>query len=391
MAQSPPDRVKLTPEWGDLTGWLENPARSELELRDLCRRLNLAATGSMTTLRGRLRTHIGIKAERAAPVPSNAVPESWTPAMASQTLIEKPMKATSLPAIAVDREVLKVVTPAYALPLAGLGLAALGVGAAAPIWPFLFAPAIALHALIVANVASRRAAPDEDAGFETAPDVAQLQKDLLAGLTSIKSTEGLKALQDLVYEYAQLQPIMARRRVTDSIAVGQVPALADETYKQGMSVLQDALDLMQASSPEDRQRLEAENADLQKEIAALGAHDTQTARVKIRQERLASNKELLDLIDKQQARIDELLYQCDRCGASLHRTRMELAALRADSSEDGVSAVVDTLRLTISHAKSVQDEMKRLTSPDPGPDRFATPEKTSDAPPGAKPNDNPPE
>ncbi len=133
-----------------------------------------------------------------------------------------------------------------------------------------FAPAIGLHALLTANVLSRRSASSDDViDLEALPDVAQLQGQLLAGFTRIKSTDGLKALQDLVYEYAQLQPIMARRRLTDSIVMGQVPGLASETYRQGLSVLQDALDLMEASGPQDKERLESENNDLQKEIASL--------------------------------------------------------------------------------------------------------------------------
>ena len=42
---------------------------------------------------------------------------------------------------------------------------------------------------------------------------------------------------------------------------------------------------------------------------------------------------LLQIMLKQQERVDELLFQADRCGASLQRTRMELAGMRADGSE----------------------------------------------------------
>ncbi len=361
--------MKLRPDWSDLDAWLDETSRDDPELRDLCRTLDLPATGSIGALKDRLHRYIDGKRDKSGLVPQQAVPESWAPPLSTLPVNQPKNERPGWPAIAFDPEVLKFVAPAYALPLAGLGLAALGIGALASVWPFLFAPAIGLHALMTANVLSRRSASDDDViDLEALPDLPQLQNGLLAGFTRIKSTDGLKALQDLVYEYAQLQPIMARRRLTDSIVMGQVPGLASETYRQGLSVLQDALDLMEASGPQDKERLESENNDLQKEIASLGTDGAQAARVKIRRERIASNQELLALIAKQQERTDELLYQSDRCGASLHRTRMELAALRADSSEDGVSAVVDTMRLTISHARSVQDEMKRLTSKgsDPG-------------------------
>ena len=75
---------------------------------------------------------------------------------------------------------------------------------------------------------------------------------------------------------------------------------------------------------------------------------------------MASHRERLEMIDQQQFRVDELLYQCDRCEASLSRTRIELASLQAGSSDSSVSAVTETLRRTITQAKEVQEEMRRL-------------------------------
>jgi hypothetical protein len=214
--------------------------------------------------------------------------------------------------------------------------------------------------LLAFSEASRRQREGPRYELDAPPDLAERQRAVEEGFAQLKSIEGQKAAADLVYEYSQLQPILTRRRLTDSLAVGQIPALADETYKQGLSVLQDALDLMEATSAKDKDRLDDENRQLVKEMASLSDDPAQAGRVRVRQERLASNKELLQIMNQQQGRIDELLYQSDRCGASLHRTRMELAAMRAEGSEEGVSAVVDTLRLTISHAKGVQDEMRRM-------------------------------
>jgi hypothetical protein len=129
-------------------------------------------------------------------------------------------------------------------------------------------------------------------------------------------------------------------------------------------VLQDALDLNRAVTATDRRRQEEEIADFESRLAAARRSDAPAGRLRLIEERLASARDDLEFMNKQSLRVDELLYQADRCGASLHRTRMELAALRADSSEDGVNAVIDTLRLTIRHAKGVQEEMKRLSSQD---------------------------
>ena len=125
-------------------------------------------------------------------------------------------------------------------------------------------------------------------------------------------------------------------------------------------MLEDALELSRAICSPDVERLETEVAHLQVEIEALCGDGSQAARLNIREETLASNVELLDIIRMQQLRVDELLHQSDRCQASLHRTRIELAILRADSSGASVNAVTETLGKTIAQAREVQQEMKRL-------------------------------
>ena len=75
---------------------------------------------------------------------------------------------------------------------------------------------------------------------------------------------------------------------------------------------------------------------------------------------MATHRELLEMIVRQTVRLEELLHQSQRCQTSLQRTRIELATLRADRSAANVDSVTDSLRKTISQARGVQDEMKRL-------------------------------
>ena len=64
-------------------------------------------------------------------------------------------------------------------------------------------------------------------------ELTQLRDTLEGNFSSINSAQGLKALQELAYEYEQLQPVLDRRRETDPLAVSHIPALAEETYRQG--------------------------------------------------------------------------------------------------------------------------------------------------------------
>ena len=100
--------------------------------------------------------------------------------------------------------------------------------------------------------------------------------------------------------------------------------------------------------------------DIEKELDTLRGDESQAERLKMREETVASHRERLGLVQQQQLRVDQLLHQCENCEASLHRTRLDVAGLQADSSSSSVSALTDTLRATINQAKEVQEELKRL-------------------------------
>ncbi len=191
-------------------------------------------------------------------------------------------------------------------------------------------------------------------------EVEQLRDHLEAGLTAIDSTAGLKALNDLDHVYEQLLAALNHQDESSSISIAQIPALAQETYREGLNVLATGLQLSQAIHASNKEGLGAEIVQIQEEIESLSKDDRQQIRVKIREETVASHQELLEMIDQQQYRVDELLFQCDRCEATLSRTRIQLASLQAGSSEISVNAVTETLQRTIVQAKEVQDELRRL-------------------------------
>jgi hypothetical protein len=191
-------------------------------------------------------------------------------------------------------------------------------------------------------------------------EAEELRGTLQAGFLHIDSIEGLKALHGLVREYEQLQPVLERRRETDALALSYVGALAEQTYRQGLYSLSDAFELARALHFSDKEALESETATLEREVASLAGDEAQAARVAMKRETLASHRDRLDLIEQQALRRDKLLHQADRCEASLARTRIELAALKADSSAASVSTLTEALRNTIAQAREVQEEMRKL-------------------------------
>ena len=191
-------------------------------------------------------------------------------------------------------------------------------------------------------------------------ELEQRRAVLESRFSRIDSDEGIKALSNLLGEYEQLQSALRRQLDTDPFSMSYLPALSEETYLRGLSVLSDALELMNAAGTPSRERLEREIAELEKGIEASKVDEAQAERLKIKEGTRASYRQRLDMLDQLQLRVDQLLYQAGRCEASLHRTRIELAAIRTGSSETGVDSVVEALQVSINQVKEVQEELKRL-------------------------------
>ena len=88
------------------------------------------------------------------------------------------------------------------------------------------------------------------------------------GFTSVGSTQGLKACDQLADEYEQLQPVMAHRGEGDPLSISHLPILAGETYRRGLHVLSDALELLKAANTPERERLLSEMAELEPDVEA---------------------------------------------------------------------------------------------------------------------------
>ncbi len=135
--------------------------------------------------------------------------------------------------------------------------------------------------------------------------------------------------------------------------------LANETYRRGMSVLSDALRLLEATPLHDMHRLKEEAAGLRREIEEAGPERLESERIKIKLEILGSIRERIDMLDRVQLRLDRLLFQVRRCEGGLQQARVELIAIRTDTSETQVDSVVSALQATVNQVKEVQDELVR--------------------------------
>ena len=191
-------------------------------------------------------------------------------------------------------------------------------------------------------------------------EVTQLYETLRSSFMSIGSTRGLKACDHLADEYELLQPALTHGSDNDPLSLSHLPALAWETYRRGLKVLSDAVELMNATNAPERERLLAEIAELKRDIDANKEDGSEAERLRIREETLSSNRQLVEMLGQLRFRVDQLLHQAGRCEAALHYTRFELAAVRAGSSQTRVDSVIDALERSIHQAKEVQEELKRF-------------------------------
>lgn len=205
-------------------------------------------------------------------------------------------------------------------------------------------------------------AVEKQAEKTQAEDEAELIKlsDMLeAGFSQLSSIYGLTALRGLVHEHQSLQLVLGQPGATSYISLACLPGLSEETFRQGLNVLASCLHMSRTLDTSNKDRLEEEIVEIQEKIETLRNANDQARRVEIMERAVANRQERLELLNQQQMRVDELYYQCDRCEASLARTRIEIAALQAGTSETSVSSVIETLQTTIDQAKEVQEEMKK--------------------------------
>jgi hypothetical protein len=197
----------------------------------------------------------------------------------------------------------------------------------------------------------------------TALEKAELERvieTIQTGFSSITCTEGLKVFTALIGEYEQLQPALERKRATDPLSLSLVTVLATETYRRGLSVLSDALELMLVIHTPGRGKFQKEIDELEQEIESLKKDKASLGRLRLKEETLATERERIEMLDKLQLNADQLFHEARRCEVSLQYTRIEVVALRTGGSKTSVDSVVEALQTTIQQVKEVQNELNRL-------------------------------
>jgi hypothetical protein len=188
----------------------------------------------------------------------------------------------------------------------------------------------------------------------------ELRQTVNSGFLSINYTEGLLILDQLSNEYQQLRTSLGQQRLTDPLSLSVIPALAEETYRRGLEVLSDTLDLMNMVRTPRQEKLRKEIAQVEDEIKLLEKEPGQADWLKLKEDVLASFKERLSNVRRLELWVGQLLHQAQRCEATMHASRIELAQVRAGSAKSSLDSIIKVLEERIKQVKEVQDEINRL-------------------------------
>ena len=189
----------------------------------------------------------------------------------------------------------------------------------------------------------------------------QEQGDLMrAGFTEKGSAEGVKVVDRLVTEFEQIEQLTRTWPQSSLVSISQIRALTEQTFQQGLNVLNSLLYLLPTADSSDREGLATDIQALEQEMENLKENGTDAAWLEIRNSRLSALRRQLELMSGQDLQAEEVLLKANLIEGALSRTRIELAALRAESAEGSQNAVSEALQRTIDQAKEVLDEMRTL-------------------------------
>ena len=300
----------------------------------------------------------------------------WPPSTAQAALVPDPPAAVEAPSPRPRRaavvDALQHVTSLLAL--LGAGLAAIWLQVLAPeLGGTLPATVLLLVSLgglgvsvavqVRAGASSRRHLVELEeqaaaASRESREAVERLTTEL-AALSSDDGANGRRLLVQLIGERHAVEGLLAKNgsRLPSNL-VEALSEFSGATFRQGVSALSDAVELLEFARHTDQARLDDELAHLEARLAS----DTETdQRDRARDiERRDARRRLLARHDAAGEHARDLLFSVERCATALAEARVDVASALAGDSRVDVDGVVGNLQATVRHVREVQAEMRLL-------------------------------
>jgi|AGTN01.1.fsa_nt_gi hypothetical protein len=169
--------------------------------------------------------------------------------------------------------------------------------------------------------------------------------------------EGAKEVGELKTAYSNLTTYLKEQKKGDSL--DRFRLLAEDTFRQGVRVLEQALDIFKALSTVNTKTLNKEIKDWKRE-KELRADDESPAS-KALDTQIAAHEKRLELYDRSLERLAELIAQVNEIEAALETTHLEMVDLGSKDpttllSDDGGAA--NRLKRAVTAARKVEDRLR---------------------------------
>jgi len=178
---------------------------------------------------------------------------------------------------------------------------------------------------------------------------------LAQGWLATEHADGVQQVRELRQAYGQLRAFLEERLAQDrghGLQLRRLLVLAEDTFREGVAILRQGLNLVRALASVDRDGLERELATWQ---AEGGQSSTRITRIAAHEERLA-------LCAEQEEAIERLLAESEILEAALQKTYLEAAKLESPEALFARGRTASELERAVEAARRVEDRLRAQES-----------------------------
>ena len=168
--------------------------------------------------------------------------------------------------------------------------------------------------------------------------------------------EGAKEAQELKAAYEQLANYLAQN--SQLASVDRFSVLAEETLRQGVRTLQQALDVVTAMESVDVESLQAEVARWQRRLSKIDQDSTEFKTLK---QQVDSHSKRVDLYNQSYEKLSQLIAESNEIETAMQTTYLELVDSGHQNLDDFLredGSAVSRLNQAVEAAKKVEQSLK---------------------------------
>jgi hypothetical protein len=180
--------------------------------------------------------------------------------------------------------------------------------------------------------------------------------------------EGEQQARELREAYQKLDELLNGRlqaaggetRTDRGLSAQRLRVLAEDTYREGVAILRQALDTWRALSQVDREKLEAELEAWQEELRTVRLAGAEPGRIASLETRIASHERRLQLYHERVESIDHLFAESEALESALESTYLEAVDLKGAGELLGQGQAASALERAVTAARRVEDRLRGM-------------------------------